>query len=156
MKVVVKRDQFVGSFLILVGIVYGVMTSKLDYPMTADYPGPKAFPYIGVFGLIVCGLGIFIQSALNKKPQAVFMVKEGWWDLIKSFVALLFYVIGLKYLGYLICTPLLLFVLSIFFAKTIKVKLLSRILFSVLVTGFVYVFYVFGFGMQLPIGSLFQ
>jgi len=156
MKIAVKRDQFVGAFLIIIGLVYGVMTAKLKYPMTAEYPGPKAFPYIGVFGLIVCGLGIFIQSTLDKKPQTVFMVKEGWLDLIKSFAALLVYVVGLKYLGYLVCTPVLLFVLSVFFAKKIKVKLLGRILFSVLTTAVIYAFYVYGFGMQLPVGALFQ
>ncbi len=124
--------------------------------MAPDYPGPKAFPYIAVFGLIVCGLGIFIQSTLSKAPQKIFMVREGWVDLVKSFLALVVYVIGLKFLGYLICTPILLFALSVFFARKDKVKPLGRVIFAVLVTAAVYAFYVYGFGMKLPVGSLFQ
>lgn len=156
MKITVKRDQFVGAFLIVVGAIYGVMTSKIDFPMTAEYPGPKAFPYIGVLGLIVCGLGIFIQSTANKNPQPVFMMKEGWLDILKSFTALVLYVAGLNYIGYLISTPILLFLLSKFFAKKIKVSLKGRIIFSVLTTVVIYIFYVYGFDMQLPVGLLFQ
>ncbi|OQB98872.1 MAG: Tripartite tricarboxylate transporter TctB family protein [Spirochaetes bacterium ADurb.Bin110] len=49
MKIAIKRDQFVGIFLIVVGVIYGYMTSKIDFAMTAEYPGPKAFPYILTF-----------------------------------------------------------------------------------------------------------
>ena len=156
MKIAVKRDQFVGGFLILIGVVYLLLSGKIDFPMAPDYPGPKAFPYIAIFGLIVCGLGIFIQSTISKAPQKMFMAKEGWVDMIKSFSALVVYVVGLKFLGYFICTPVLLFVLSSFFGKTVKVKLVGRILFSILVTVFVYVFYVYGFSMKLPVGAIFH
>ncbi len=156
MKIAVKRDQFVGAFLILIGGVYFALAGKIDFPMAPDYPGPKAFPYIAIFGLIICGLGIFIQSTVSKVPQKMFMVRDGWVDLIKSFLALVVYVIGLKFLGYFISTPVLLFVLSVFFGKKVKVKLVGRILFAVLVTVAVYVFYVYGFGMKLPVGALFQ
>ena len=156
MKSSVKRDQIVGAFLVALGVLYCLLTGKLDFPILPDYPGPKAFPYIAVFGLIVCGLGIFIQSTLSKAPQKTFMLREGWMDLIKSFLALVAYVVGLKFLGYFICTPLLLFVLSAFFARKDKVKLLGRAIFAVVVTAAVYAFYVYGFGMKLPVGSLFQ
>ncbi|OQB98989.1 MAG: Tripartite tricarboxylate transporter TctB family protein [Spirochaetes bacterium ADurb.Bin110] len=156
MKIAIKRDQFVGIFLIVVGVIYGYMTSKIDFAMTAEYPGPKAFPYIGVLGLIVCGLGIFIQSTTSKKSQPVFMMKEGWLDIFKSFTALILYVIGLNYIGYLISTPILLFFLSKFFAKKIKISLKGRIIFSILTTIVIYIFYVYGFDMQLPVGLLFQ
>lgn len=156
MKIEVKRDQFVGLFLAAIGAAYGIMTGKLDFAMAPDYPGPKAVPYIGVFGLIVCGLGIFAQSTMSKKPQGVFMVREGWVDLGKSFLALLLYVVGLKYLGYLLSTPVLLFVLSTFFGKSLKVKLVGRILFAVLTTAAIYAFYTYGFSMKLPVGDFFR
>ena len=156
MKIAVKRDQFVGVFCVAVGIAYGLMTAGLEQPMAPDYPGPKAFPYIGVFGLIVCGIGMFVQSTLNRKPQKAFMLKDGWLDVGKSFLALLAYFFGLLYAGYLISTPILLFVLSTIFKKAIKVSVPARLLFALLVTGAIWAFYVYGFGMKLPAGSLFR
>jgi hypothetical protein len=156
MKIAVKRDQFVGGFLVLIGVVYFLLSGSIDFPMAPDYPGPKAFPYIAIFGLIVCGLGIFIQSTLSKVPQKMFMAREGWVDMIKSFAALVIYVVGLKFLGYFISTPVLLFALSTIFGKSVKVKLVGRIVFSLVITAAVYIFYVYGFSMKLPVGAIFR
>lgn len=156
MKTTIKRDQVVGVFLIVIGLIAGYLNSQLSIDMTFEYPGPKLFPYIGIFGLIVCGAGMFVESTKTKKPQDPFILKEGWIKLGKTFLVLVFYLVGLKYVGYLIATPFVLLILSTMFARDKSSKLSSRIIFSILATILVYIPYIYVFSMQLPKGEIFM
>ena len=63
----------------------------------------------------------------------------------------------MKYLGFLLVTPFVLFGITYYFAKAsnIAVKIPTVIIFSILVTGVLYGMYVPLFGMTLPSGLLF-
>jgi hypothetical protein len=64
----------------------------------------------------------------------------------------------MKYLGFLIVTPFLVFGLTMYFAKAsgVDVKIWAVALFAVAVTGIIWAMYVPLFGMELPIGELFE
>ena len=146
----IKRDQIVGAVLVILGIVIFFMISDYRVPFTMAYPGPKALPGIAAFGFIACGIGIFVQSTLDKKPQKEFVVKGGWLRFGIAFGVLIVYVFLMKFLGFLIVTPFACFGLSTLFAKGKKSSWIARAVFSVVFTLFVYFLYKYGFSLPMP------
>lgn len=151
----VKRDQITGAVLVLLGLVVAVLVSQFKMPMTPSYPGPKMLPTIAVVGFITCGAGIFIESTLSKKEEKPFMVKEGWVRMGVTLVILAAYVLAMTYVGYLIATPVVTYIMTTLFAKGKTSTRKGRIIFSVLLTVIIYAIYVFAFGLGLPDGMLF-
>ena len=154
----IKRDQLTGLALILLGVVFAYFISQFKTPFTPSYPGPALLPGIGVFGLIVCGAGVFVNGCRQKDADTVFLHKDGWIRVLVSFVVLCLYVLAMKYLGYLIVTPFLLYGLTTYFAKAsgVVTKLWVRIVFSIVVSFAIWAMYVPLFGMTLPAGLLFE
>ncbi len=150
-----KRDQIIGLGLIVLGVIFGIMTSRFPVAFTPEYPGPKAVPGLAVIGLIVCGLGIFIESTRKQGEEKAFFGKEGWKKVIISFVVLILYILGMKYLGYMISTPILLYVVATMFAKGQTARVWAKILYSIILTVLVYLVYVQLFGLALPRGVIF-
>ena len=145
-----KRDQITGALLVLIGIIVAFMTSSFSVPFSMSYPGPKALPMIAVIGFIVCGAGIFVESTKSNKEEKVFLVKEGWIRVIVSTV-----ILAMKYVGYLIATPVICYILTTLYAKGSKSTLKGRLIYTILLTAIIYVVYVYAFGLGVPTGELF-
>ena len=154
----IKRDQITGLVLMIAGIVFFTLIGQFKKPMTLEYPGPRLMPGIAAFGLVVCGLGIFVNGCKQKEADKVVLTKTGLLRIVITFVALCLYILGMQYLGFLIVTPLLVFGLAVYFAKAshVEVKIWVCIVFAVAVTAIIWAMYVPLFGMELPVGSLFE
>ncbi len=150
----VSRDQITGAVTVLLGIFVFVMISQFSVPFTAEYPGPKALPALAGIGFIICGAGIFLEGC-RKTEEKTFLVKEGWIRLIINLVLIAVYILAMKYIGFMIATPILLFVLSTWYAKGYKSTVVQRIIFAVAVTAVVYLAYHVAFGYSMPDGLLF-
>lgn len=150
-----KRDQLTGTVLVILGIVVFAMTTTFSIPITAAYPGPRMLPTIAAFGFVVCGLGIFVESTISKKDEKTFLLKDGWIRVILTLIVIAAYIAGMTLAGYLIATPIILYVLTTMFAKSSKTSVKGRIIFSVVFSLVVYVIYVYAFGLTLPGGMLF-
>lgn len=140
----------------LLGIVVFLMTTTFSIPITAAYPGPRMLPSIAAFGFVVCGLGIFVEGTMSKKEEKTFLVKEGWIRVLLTLAVIAAYIAGMTVAGYLITTPIILYVLTTMFAKGSKTTVKGRVIFSVAVAVIIYVIYVFAFGLTLPAGMLFD
>ena len=153
-----KRDQITGAVLILVGIFFGFLTSQFEKPFTPAYPGPKLLPAIAVFGLVVCGAGVFINGCRQEKEDAVWVSKAGVIRIAVTFLVLCAYVLAMKYVGFLIASPVVLYILVTYFSKAsnLPTKLWARIVFSIAVAVIIWAMYVPLFGMTLPAGLLFE
>ena len=154
----VKRDQVTGLALVLLGIVVFILVSQFKKPMTAEYPGPKLMPGIAAFGLVVCGLGIFVKGCKQKTADKQVLSSKGLLRVIITFIALCLYIFAMKYLGFLIVTPFLVFGLTMYFSKAsnVNIKPWMAIVFALAVTGIIWAMYVPLFGMELPVGELFE
>ena len=154
----IKRDQITGLVLVALGIVLFVMISQFSKPLTAEYPGPKLMPGIAAVGLVICGLGVFFTGCRQKEPDKPILSKAGLLRVLIGFAALWLYILGLKYLGFLIVTPFLVYGLTTYFAVQSKAetKLWVRIVFAIGVTLVIWLMYVQLFDMELPIGELFE
>lgn len=140
----------------LLGIVVFLMTTTFSIPITAAYPGPRMLPSIAAFGFVVCGLGIFVEGTISKKEEKTFLVKEGWIRVLLTLAVIAAYIAGMTVAGYLITTPIILYVLTTMFAKGSKTTIKGRVIFSVAVAVIIYAIYVFAFGLTLPAGMLFD
>jgi len=152
----IKRDQIAGTLLVILGIAIAILTGQFNTPMTASYPGPRLMPYIAAFGLVVCGGGIFIISTIKKDEEKPFLVREGWLKIAITMAILIIYVLAMKYIGYLISTPILLFVLSTLYSKGSNATFKGRIIYSIAFTIILYLLYVYLFGLAFPKGILFE
>ncbi len=154
----VKRDQITGLALVILGIVMLVLISQFKKPISAEYPGPRMMPGIAAIGMIICGLGIFVNGCRQKTADKTVITKAGMLRIVITFAALCLYILGMQYLGFLIVTPLLVFGLAVYFAKAshVEVKIWVCIVFAVAVTAIIWAMYVPLFGMELPVGSLFE
>lgn len=150
-----KRDQITGAMLVILGIVVAVMVSQFKVPFSVAYPGPKALPMIAVIGFIICGAGIFVESTKSEKEEPVFLVREGWIRIASSILLLAVYILGMKYVGYLIATPIICYLLTTLYAKGGKSTLKGRLIYTVALTVIIYVIYVYAFGLSVPVGELF-
>lgn len=153
----IKRDQVTGLVLVAVGLFFLYLTLQFKKPFSPSYPGPRMMPFIAEFGLVVCGLGTFVKGCRQKGEDKVFLAPAGFVRFVISFLILCAYIFAMKYLGFLISTPFALFGITYYFAKASKipVKILTVVIFSVVVTAVIYGMYVPLFGMTLPSGLLF-
>ena len=131
----IKRDQLVGAILVVAGVFIFASLSRFSVPFTAAYPGPRMLPGIAAFGFVVCGAGIFVQGTLSKKEQKPFLIPAGWARMGICLAVLIVYVFLMKYLHFLIVTPVCTYVLTTLFARGYKSTLKGRILFSVVMTS---------------------
>lgn len=153
----IKRDQVTGLALVALGLFFLYLTLQFKKPFSPSYPGPRMMPFIAEFGLVVCGIGTFINGCRQTAEDKVFLTPTGFVRFVVSFLALCLYIFAMKYLGFLIVTPFALFGITYYFAKAsnIAVKIRTVVIFSVVVTAVIYCMYVPLFGMTLPSGLLF-
>jgi len=154
----IKRDQVTGVVLIILGVVFAVLISQFKKPFTPEYPGPMLLPGIGVFGLVVCGAGILVKGFRQTEEDKTFVTKAGWIRMLITFAILCAYIFAMKYLGFLLVTPFVLFGITTYFSvgSGVKTKLWVNIVFSIAVSVFIWFMYVKLFGMTLPDGILFE
>lgn len=146
----VKRDQIIGIALVILGIIIFAMIQGYSMPFSATYPGPKALPGLAAFGFVVCGAGIFFQSTVDRREQKTFLVKEGWIRVAVVFGLLILYVLLMKFLGFIIVTPVICFIFATLFARGTRCSVRNRIIFSVIFTLFIYFLYTKAFSLPMP------
>ena len=154
----IKRDQITGFALVVLGVLFAVLTSRFKKPFTPEYPGPKLMPMFAVVILIICGIGVFVTGCRQKGGDKPFLSKQGYIRLLVSFGILVVYIAGLRFVGFLISTPIALYAVITYFAASSKIetKLWVRIVYAVMVSAFIWVMYVVLFSMPLPTGLLFE
>jgi dolichyl-phosphate-mannose--protein O-mannosyl transferase len=107
---------------------------------------------IGVSGMIIFGVCIFFQRSVDERPR---FSKEGWIKVIISFGIFSLYVLMLKYIGYVISTLIILFIITTMFSKGKNVSITKRVIFSVIITFSIYLLFVKVLHVMLPAGVLF-
>lgn len=148
-----KRDHIVGTILVLIGIVGIVMSRNISVTSNSTDPGSRLFPVMACILLIVCGMGVLLSAAKSTEKQ--FLPTGGWKKLAMSFGVLVLYALALKYIGFLISTPVFLFLVVTLLADGKKIAVWKKLLYSIIITALSwYVFHQL-LAMNLPRGMLF-
>lgn len=147
-----NKNKICGLFLIVIGALAGVMTLGFNVTLMEGDPGPKLFPLIGVIGMVVFGTFIFFQRSVDEKAH---LSKKGWIKVITLFGVFALYILLLTFIGYIISTLIVLFVITTMFSKDKNISLVKRGLFTIVVTASVYLLFVKVLHVMLPSGLLF-
>lgn len=147
-----KINLIVAAICMVLGI--GIIAIASTYPTAADYgtgvPGPGLWPTVIAILMMVCAVLLAVKS-FKMTPEQDTKV-ELWNDDTKRVyivIGILFaYVAVLEFLGFLIATTILEFVLIQWFAKK---KPWITLIISVAVTLVIYL--VFQYVLNVPIGS---
>ena len=149
-----KKDRLIGLISLVLGGIALALTMMIPMPASstsASEPGPRLFPMIASVILIVCGLGLTLQKQKDYDP---YMTKEQVKRLGILFGAFVLYCAGLHFLGFIIATPILLFVTMTMFAGEKKPSLVVRLIYSIGLTAIIYLAFVVALKTNIPTGLL--
>lgn len=150
-----KKDRLIGLISLVLGGIFLALTLQIPLPASssANEPGPRLFPMIACVLLIVCGLGLMLQKQTESEP---FLTKEQTKRLLMLLGAFILYCVGLYFVGFVIMTPILLFLTMTMFAGENKLPLVVRLVYSVGLTVLVYLIFVVFLKTNIPMGLLFK
>lgn len=151
-----KKDRLIGLVSLVLGGIFLALT--LQIPMLANSssatePGPRLFPMIACILLIICGLGLIFQKQAESET---FLTKEQAKRLFILLGAFILYCVGLYFVGFVIMTPILLFVTMSMFAGEKNLSLIVKLVYSVGLTALIYLVFVVFLKTNVPMGLLFK
>ncbi|QQO08666.1 tripartite tricarboxylate transporter TctB family protein [Breznakiella homolactica] len=148
-----KKSHAVGIAVTLLGAAAILMSMQIPVRNTTSDPGSRLFPMIASVALFVFGILIFLAAPKTKETD--FLGRDGWQRLLLIAVELVAYLFGLKYLGFLISTPVFLFAFTTLLDREKKSRLVSRIIYSLVMTGLVWYVFKERLSVAMPAGVLF-
>lgn len=149
-----KKDRVISIVLLTFMVAVAVAVSRFKAPVinsTGD-PGAKLFPMLGVILVSIGSVGLFFQS--NGSTEEPFMSREEIKRLIKLAAGFVLYGACLGAAGYLIATPVMLFLVMGLMAQGNPVKLTARIAYSIGITAILYLVFTYALRFRLPQGIL--
>ena len=159
MKTSNKKDRILGicSVLLSAWIIY--ITTKLNFPTNKGDPGPKLFPFIGAFIILICGIILLIKPGKDGKT---FLNKSQWKSAAIIFGVYLLFCVLLWLVGFMIAVPVMLFILTLMFQAQsrpedpVKKRVIRSLIYAIIAGALIYVAYVIGLQAKLPTGLLFK
>lgn len=131
------------------------MTFQLPVSQYGSAVGAKFFPNIASIWLMLCGIGLlFKKETMKEKSKGPFLTKEGWLRVLKLIILLSVFPLMFEYLGFIISSFVLLFVMITIFDLGKEEPLWKKVLAAVSVTSVLYVLFTFIIQIRLPMGSL--
>lgn len=148
-----NKDRWIGLATFAFGAAALALSLRIPVQTMTEDPGPRLFPIFGSAMLLICGVGIFLQGkASGGKP---FLTKEGWRRVGAMFVLLIAYGFALRYLGFLIASPIMLFVFIRMIARGKKVSVAYSVGYALIAVAAVWAIFEKGLNTMLPSGVLF-
>lgn len=149
-----RVDFFTG--LALVAIAVGVFIGTLDMAKVERGIGPGDYPRVAAWGLLFLGGILTIKSGIKiiKREKQPLPFPPGAFPRVFTMVLMtLAYIYLMPYTGFVLITPLYLFLAMLFFGLR---RYLLGILTSVAVTLVLFVTFRFAFQVLLPTSGLFD
>lgn len=140
---------------LVMGAAIAVMTSQLPPSTIQGDIGPAVFPYFSAGLLMFCGAGLLITG--SQKEASIFD-KRALKRLALIFGVVLLYCIVMSYIGFLVPTVVIFFVLTTMFAEDAEdadVAWWKRLLYSVVLTLVIYLLFHNVLNLKLPTNQLF-
>lgn len=149
-----KKDKKIGVSMLILGAFLLAATLMIKIPASSiniGEPGPRLFPMIGTLLILVSSIGLLVQKA---EPAAPFMNREQTKRLV--FLAGLFvlYAAALYLAGFMIATPIMLFVSMTMFAGKKKLPLWIKLVYCIAITAAIYFVFYKVLALGLPKGLI--
>ena len=151
------RDTITGITGLVGSAFFLYFTRFIKQPAKLLEPGPRIVPYVALLLIAVSSLALFIKGVIERKrEEKPYFPKGGICKITLSFMKLLLYAVAMNYLGFLFTTPFATFAFIYDLKGESKVRLVTAIIISVVVTASLYAMFVYGFQIKLPSGILFE
>lgn len=152
-----RRDTITG-ITGLVGCIFFLFASQsIKQPAKLLEPGPRLLPYVAIALVAMSSIALLIKGIRERaQEEKPYFPKGGILKITKSYLMLVVYAIAMTWLGFLITTPFATFAFIYDLKGGSKVKPLTAVIISVLVTAGLYAMFVYGFQVKLPAGILFE
>lgn len=154
--------DLIGALLFIVlGFIVSLEAYRLESYASSAYVGDHTLPFILGIVFVVLGVALLIQSFRTKKGEANVATEEPGstavsgerMRLILCFISLFFYVWLQNWLGYVLATFFVSFVL---FRLIGFYRWLTSLFFSILLTGCLYGLFIYWLQITFPSGILFD
>ena len=156
-----KRDTITG----IVGLVgsaiwFYLIQTQTRVPANLLEPGPRLLPYVAFFIVALSSLMLFLKGLREAKenpgPDKPYFPKGGKLKVTKSFLLLVAAGVCMNFFGFIITAPIAIFAFIYDLKGNSTVKPLYAAIIAVAVTAGLYVMFVIGFQVQLPVGTIFE
>lgn len=152
-----KRDTVTGIVGLLGCAFFLSATQSIKEPAKLLEPGPRLLPYVAIALIAMSSAALIIKGYMDrKKDEKPYFPKGGVLKVTKSFLLLVVYAVAMTFLGFLASTPFATFAFIYDLKGVSKVKPVTAVIISVLVTAGLYAMFVYGFQVKLPAGTLFE
>ena len=153
------RDRILTIVLLAISAFFAIQANAQKASNLKGDPGPKVFPWIGCAILALCAIYLFIKP--NPDGKKMQLSKEEWKRLGLMMGLYLFIVLGTVYIGIMYTLPVALFFISYFFSKSSKPdmpkkkRIIQTLIYTVCISGALYLVYVVALDVSLKPGILF-
>ena len=146
-----RNDIIAGIIFIVLGIFIFTQTIRYPAPLEKGHPGPGLFP--NILALLFIGFGLALVLKARKLTSAGVEITPGPRKISNSLFVLAivaFYIVVVNFLGFLVTSAVLLFLLM----KKLRVTILKSAIASIVITLFVNLMFSKILRVPLPWGIL--
>lgn len=154
-----NRTYVMGVVFILFAIWVLWQTTQIPERLVSNEPGPKLFPFISAFGMIIMAVLSMLtdgvkESKENHAGAAPYLDGAGWKRLALIMLECLVFCVAMNYIGFWITSMagMMMFILTLKADK--KINLIFAIVLSVALGSLCYFGFTRGFNIPLPKGAL--
>ncbi|MDO4266832.1 MAG: tripartite tricarboxylate transporter TctB family protein [Eubacteriales bacterium] len=155
----INRTYVMGVFFILFALWVLWQTTMIPERLVSNEPGPKLFPYISAFGMILMAVISMVfdgkrETAENKEGAAPYLDQAGVKRLVLIMAECLVFCIAMNYIGFWITSMagMMVFIMTLRAEK--KINLIFAVVLSVALGSVCYFGFTRGFHIPLPKGAL--
>ena len=150
----IYKDRVVGIVSVIIALILYSACKRLPESKVLGDPGSSLFPMIAAFVLLICGISLILRRP--PENQKAFLLPFQWKRVFILFSIYLGYIVGLTFLGFLIATPIFMFILISVLAGAAQRKagLIGKLFFSIGLTALMYLLFQVILTVRLPEGLI--
>lgn len=148
-----KRGRLGGLLGALIGLTLIIASRSIPASRISGDPGSGVLPLISGFICLISGVILVIKKP-DETDEKVYLTGKQWLKALSVIGMYLAFYLGMMVFGYIITAPVVIFCTCTIFAQGKNVSLLKRIIFSLCVSGFLYVLFHGLLNVVLPTGLL--
>ncbi len=150
-----SKDKIVSLVFMALSVVILILTQNVRVLPNLAEPGPRLFPQIAAIGMILCGIGMFLDKGSSQANAEAYLTGESWKRFAVVFAVIAAYVLGLFLVGFLIATPIAMLGFVAVLRSGKKVSVPATVVIAVATTVVLYFVFEKLFAIPLPPGKLF-
>ncbi|MEW4413971.1 tripartite tricarboxylate transporter TctB family protein [Clostridium sp. AN503] len=156
-----NRTYIMGAVFLVFSVWVLWQTTMIPERLVSNEPGPKLFPYISAFGMILMAVLSMVfdgrkEAEEAKKGPAPYLDQAGWKRMFLIMAECIMFCAAMNWIGFWITSMagMMIFILTLRAEK--KINLIFAVVLSVLLGSICYFGFTRGFHIPLPKGVVWE